>query len=275
MRKGRLRLAIAMVAATSALLVPAASRAVIIVGSDLSLPAARAPENCILSTPPCTRLPFNYHQGNAFPRMSPASGQVTSFGIKSGAAETVTFRLGQFPGSGGGVGAGTGPTVALPGAGTFSFPASLPVKAGDIVGFDGGPTRAVSGFPGGCLNGAGYILFNPPLTDDMTEMGDSSNACEVLVNAVIVPSNKFAIGKLRLKGSAGAGTLSLKLPGPGKLTLIGKGIVKAKKSVKKAGTAKLGVRPTGSAPGMVTLKVTFSPVGGTANTEQRAVTLHG
>jgi hypothetical protein len=275
MRSGRLRPAIAVIALAWALLLPATSRAVIIVGSDLSLPAARAPESCILSTTPCTRLPINYHTGNAFPRLSPTSGLVTSFRIKTGAAETVTFRLGQFPGSGNGVGAGTGPTVALPGAGTFTFPASLPIKAGDIVGMDGGPTRAVSGLPGGCGNGAIYGLFNPPLTDDMTEMGDSTNACELLVDAVIQPSTKFSIGKLRLKGGAGAGRLTLKVPGPGKLSLVGKGVAKDKKNVKNAGTARLRVRPTGSVPRTVTLKITFSPTGGTPNTEKRTVTLHG
>jgi hypothetical protein len=163
--------------------------------------------------------------------------------------------------------------VAIQAAGTFSVPAAMPVKAGDIIGLDAPATRSVSGLPGGCLNGAGYVLFNPPLTNGMTETGDSTNACEVLVNAVIVPSKKFSFGKLRLKRGASTATLTVKVPGPGKLSLAGVGIAKAKKNVKAAGETKLRVRPLGSASGTFTLKVTFSPSGGTPNTEKHKITL--
>ena len=261
--------------AAAAMLLPAASQAAIVVGSDLTLPATRAAEDCILSTPPCTRLPFAVHAGNAFPRKSPAKGQITSFGIKSGAAETATFRLGQFPASGNGISTATGPTVALPSAGTYSFPVTMPIKVGDIVGMDAGPTHAVSGLPGGCLNGAGYVLFHPPLTNGIAQAGDSTNACEVLVNAVIVPSGKFTFAKLRQNKGAGTATLTVKLPGPGKLSLAGKGVARVKKKAKAAGKAKLQIRPVGAVTGTVTLRirVTFSPTGGDPNTEKRKITL--
>jgi hypothetical protein len=258
------------------MVLPGSSGAVIVVGSDLTLPAARSPENCILSTPLCTRLPFAYHAGNAFAAKSPTKGQITSFGIKSGGSEAVTFRLGQFPGNGGGIGTGTGPTVALQAAGTFSVPAAMPVKVGDSIGLDAPATRTVTSLPGGCLNGAFYALFHPPLTNGVFQSGDSTNACELLVNAVIVPSNKFTFGKLRLNKGAGTATLIVKLPGPGKLSLSGKGVGRAKKKAKAAGKTKLRIRPVGAATGTVTLKVrvTFSPTGGSPNTEKRKVTLH-
>jgi hypothetical protein len=262
-------------------LAPAGSWAAITVGSDLTLPAASTPENCLLSTPPCTRLPFAYHAGNAYPRMSPTKGVVTSFGIKSAAAESVTFRLGQFPGAGAGRGGGTGPTVLVPGPGVFSFPANLNVQAGDVVGFDGSSTQAVTGLPGGCGNTpttGGYVLFNPPLTNGSVQQADSTNSCEVLVNAVIAPSNRFTIGKL--KPRSGIGILGIKVPGPGQLSLSGKG-ARGRKTAKQAGATKLKIRPTGSAKrslaatGRVTLKlkVIFAPVGGTPHAEKRKLTL--
>jgi hypothetical protein len=262
-------------------LAPAGSWAAITVGSDLTLPATSTAEHCILSTPPCTRLPLAYHTGNAFPRMSPAKGVVTSFGIKSAAAETVTFRLGQFPGAGAGRGGGAGPTVLVPGPGVFSFPASLKVRAGDIVGFDGSSTRAVTGLPQGCGNTpttGGYVLFNPPLTNGSVQQGDSTNSCEVLVNAVIEPSNRFSIGKL--KPHSGIGILGINVPGPGHLSLSGKG-ARGRMTAKQAGATKLKIRPTGSAKrslattGRVTLtvKVTFAPIGGTPHAEKRKLTL--
>ena len=137
-RLGRMTVELSALALVVAALYPAAPQASITVGSDLSLPATSSSENCVLSTPPCTRLLVGVHDGNPFPAKSPADGVILSFGLKtgvlSGANETVTFRLGRVDTItfGGATGAGTGPTVTVHEPGTYSFPAAnLPVKAGD------------------------------------------------------------------------------------------------------------------------------------------------
>jgi len=267
------------IALAVALAAPAAGSASITVGSDLTLPAASSPENCILSAPPCTRLAFAYHAGNPFPFKSPTNGTVTSFGIKTGMAETVTFRLGTIPSSASTAGSGTGPTVALPGPGTYSIATLLPIAADDRLGLDGSSTRAVSGLPGGCLNNAGYLLFNPPLTNGVVQTADSTNACELLVNAVVTPSNMVSFAKLKVNGN-GTAVLTVVVPGPGRLSLSrgARGGVKAK----EAGAAKLKVKPVGrakaelAANGRVTIRprVTFAPKGGTPRSVKHRIRLH-
>jgi hypothetical protein len=274
----RIKLGAIPIALAAALGLPSVSSASITVGSDLTLAAASSPENCILSAPPCTRVAGGYHAGNLLPFQSPTKGTVTSFGIKTGMAETVTFRLGRYANPNWS-GAGTGPTVALPGPGTYSIATLLPIEAGDRLGLDGSSTRAVSGLPGGCLNDAGYLLFHPPLTNGTAQVADSNNACELLVNAVITPSNEFKLGKLRTRAN-GSAVLAVVVPGPGRLSLS-RG-ARGGLNVNRAGAAKLKVKPIGAAKkrlvanGRVTImpKVTFSPMGGTPRTVKRRVRLH-
>jgi hypothetical protein len=157
-------------------------------GSDLSLPADSLSSTCAPASPPCTILLLRAHPGNAFPARAPVSGVVTSFGIRAGAAETVTFRLGRisnsFPSTGTGV--ATGPTVSLKGPGIYSFPTSLWVHTGDSVGIDTSSTASFSIQPA-C--NAAALIYSPPLVDGGTPQPAPANAtCEWLINAVFEPS---------------------------------------------------------------------------------------
>src|SRR5262245_34724834 len=159
-------------------------------GSDLSLPADSLKSTCAPATPPCTILLSQAHPGNAFPSRAPVAGLVRSFGIRAGAPETVTFRIGRLNLGGGvhdvGTGQATGPTVSLPGPGTYSFPASLWVHAGDSVGIDTSSTASFSIQPD-CH--AASFFFSPPLADGAPAQPIDANAsCEWLVNAVFDPS---------------------------------------------------------------------------------------
>jgi hypothetical protein len=105
------------------------------------------------------------------------------------------------------------------------------------------------------------------------------------------PSNKFDFGGVKLNKDKGTATLSVQVPGPGTLSLSGKGIVGqrparlahtvAEKKVTKAGTVKLTVKAKGNAKrklngtgkAKVKAKVTFTPAGGTAKTERKRITL--
>ena len=296
-RLGRMTVELSALALVVAALYPAAPQASITVGSDLSLPATSSSENCVLSTPPCTRLLVGVHDGNPFPAKSPADGVILSFGLKtgvlSGANETVTFRLGRVGTItfGGATGAGTGPTVTVHEPGTYSFPAAnLPVKAGDYLGFDSSSTRAKSSVSGGaCFNGGGYLTYYPVLVDGGSNTpADANSSCELLVNAVIEPSNAFSFGKLNRNKKRGTATLAVSLPGPGELTASGKGVKDTSaagagisKTVGAAGTVKLVFKAQGKKAkklkkkGKVGLKakITYTPTGGAATTQTKKLKL--
>jgi hypothetical protein len=276
---------------------PASARATITVGSNLTLPPTDQSDNCILSTPPCTHLLVGVHPGNPYPAVSPTSGTIVSFGLRtgvlSGANETDTFRLGRIEQTccaGGGMGDGTGPTITVHEPGTYSFPASLPVKAGDYVGIDTTSTRAVADYPGNCASPAAYLTYHPVLTNGGAfQPADANSICELLVNMVIQPSNTFSFGKLKGNFKLGIVILTVEVPGPGTLTVAGKGVKRASspgagvvsKKVSVAGQAKLKIKAAGKArgrldsTGKVTVKavITFSPVGGDPSTQKRKIKL--
>lgn len=103
------------------------------------------------------------------------------------------------------------------------------------------------------------------------------------------PSNKFSVPRTTISSKTGAATLSVKLPGAGKLELVGSA-KSGKKKIKvgrvvltanKSGTFKLTLKPSKAAKKLlrskgklkVTLKLTFTPKGGTAKSSTKTVTL--
>lgn len=61
----------------------------------------------------------------------------------------------------------------------------------------------------------------------------------------IEPSNRFRFGKLRRKRN-GAATLTVEIPGPGRLALSGKGLRNDRREPNRAGRSKLALKPKGS-----------------------------
>ena len=103
------------------------------------------------------------------------------------------------------------------------------------------------------------------------------------------PSNQFSVPKTAISSKTGSATVSVKLPGKGKLELLGQA-KSGKKTIKvgrvvltanKAGTFKLTLKPGKKAKAMlkskgklkVTLKLTYTPTGGSAKSSTRTVTL--
>jgi hypothetical protein len=115
--------------------------------------------------------------------------------VKTGAADTITFRLGHITTvpAGGGVASATGPTAMLAAAGTFSIPARVPVATGDTVGFDFATATGSHAFPdplsAGCFNGGFAFFYNPHLVDGAAPQApqNGTNSCELLVNATVEP----------------------------------------------------------------------------------------
>jgi hypothetical protein len=98
----------------------------------------------------------------------------------------------------------------------------------------------------------------------------------------VTPSNAFTFGKLKLNKKNGTATLQVKVPGAGKLQLIGSKTVAANsKSAKKKSTVALKVRAKGGAAtklrkkGKVklTIRVKFTPAGGKAKVKPKTVKL--
>lgn len=106
---------------------------------------------------------------------------------------------------------------------------------------------------------------------------------------VLPPSNAFSVTRKAISSKTGKATISLKLPGAGKVVLVGKA-KNGKKSINvgkvtldaaKAGTFNLTLTPSGAAKQVlkqkgslkVTLAITFTPTGGSAKATNSAVTL--
>jgi N-acetylneuraminic acid mutarotase/glucose/arabinose dehydrogenase len=92
-------------------------------------------------------------------------------------------------------------------------------------------------------------------------------------------SNLFSLGKPKLNRKLGTANLPVTIPGRGTLVLGGKGIVGQKKGSSAAGTVNLLVKTTSqkellaTGRARVTVKVTFTPVGGTANSMSKTLVL--
>jgi ABC-type phosphate transport system substrate-binding protein len=106
---------------------------------------------------------------------------------------------------------------------------------------------------------------------------------------VVPPSNSFSVTKKAISSKTGKVTISLKLPGAGKVVMVGKAKA-GKKTIKvgkvtlnaaKAGTFNLSLTPSAAAKQLlkkngslkVKLQLTFTPSGGTAKSTNSAVTL--
>lgn len=95
------------------------------------------------------------------------------------------------------------------------------------------------------------------------------------------PSNAFKFGKLKRNKGKGTAKLQVEVPGPGQLMLTGKKVKKKTLDAKRAGTLALAIVPKSQLAGKLkskgaaqtSIKVTFTPSGGTANARTKSVKL--
>jgi hypothetical protein len=281
-------------------LAPATSHAVIVIGSDTTLPATTTHVPCTFASPPCTFLSFAVQPGNPYPARSPTKGVVTSFALKSGAqplaGEMVRFRLGRFETGTtlAATGAGVGPTVTLSPTLINVVPANLPIDVGDAVGIDVFSTTSAIAAQGSCGIGMGsHILYAPPLTDGGSfQPAIGNSTCELLVQATVQPSSVFGINpkqvyKVAIKKPKII--LPIELPGPGGIKVFGKGVARqgaskggaVTRTVNAAGTVKLRITLAAktlrkletAGKAALRLNVTFTPVGGKQETQTRKLKL--
>lgn len=168
----------------------ASAGAAVVSGSNLSQAPNNATCSAVISPSACTLTVAGLPEASRAPGGVRAgiSGVIVGWKIRVSAPVVAAIRLRVVRGT---TGAGTGPSEAFPViAGIHSFPARLPVQAGDEIGLDAevSPPYALpvirSDAPG-----ASFSLWSPPLADgddrDPTSPGVAD--AELLMNVTIEP----------------------------------------------------------------------------------------
>ncbi|HEU4980576.1 MAG TPA: hypothetical protein VFT14_05110 [Solirubrobacterales bacterium] len=161
------------------------------------------------------------------------------------------------------------------GSGLNTFPASVPVSSGDLLGFN------VNGAANACtfdVPGDSVLVRTGNLADGasgtFTPLADS----RLNLSAVLVPTNGFSFGAVTRDRRTGTATLEIQLSNPGAVTLSGKGLKKTgrrTKTVAVASTVRFGVAAGGgrkkklNRKGEVSVRLaaTFTPTGGDPATQ--------
>ena len=164
------------------------------------------------------------------------------------------------------------------------FPASVPVKTGDVLGVSGNSsvdTACTFAAPGDSV-----LTINANLADGESADFSSASNHRVNVSAVFVPSNSFTPGAITRNKKKGIATLTVNVPNPGELTGSGNGVKASSagavisKSV-GAGQAQLLIKAQGkkkkqlNQKGKVKLSVavTYTPTSGDPSTQSVKVKL--
>jgi len=225
--------------------------------------------------------------GNAY--VVPGAGTITSWShnARAGAGQTFTmkvFRKVADPARYQVVGH-DGPRPLAAGA-LNTFPASVPVMPGDVLGLNNGSPVATScGFP---VTGESYLFRNGNLADGESDAFSSFSGYRLNISAVFVYSNAFTLGKAKLNKKKGTATLTATVPNPGELTGSGNGVKVASvagavtsKTVTAPGAVKLTIRAKGkkkatlNETGKVKVKpkITYTPTGGDPSTQSKKLKL--
>jgi hypothetical protein len=246
------------------------------------------PESVSCSTSAVDFVQPTVTSGN--PYVVPGAGTITSWShnARSGANQTLTmkvFRKLADPSTYIAVGH-DGPRPLA--AGTLNtFPASIPVKPGDVLGLNRASPNITACFI--LVPGETYLFSPGNLADGAPPVPFSSASNQrPNISAEFVPSNAFTLGKAKRNKKKGTATLTVDVPNPGQLTGSGKGVKVASaagavisKTVTAPGAVKLTVKAKGkqrktlNETGKVKLKpkITYTPTGGDPNTQSRKLKL--
>jgi hypothetical protein len=175
----------------------------------------------------------------------------------------------------------------LTGGALNTFPASVAVKAGDVLGNSVPPAAGAPGC-GFDVFGETFLFGIGNLPDGASGDFESTTNARINVSAVVSPSNTFALGKVKRNQDKGTATLTVSVPNPGELVLAGKGVKRASaagavvaKTVTAPGDVKLKIRAKGkkkrklNETGKVKVKptITYTPTSGDPNTQSRRLKL--
>jgi hypothetical protein len=249
--------------------------------------------------------------------VAPFSGVIVHWGVRLGTeteAQSIRIRVVRRVNAKQFTVIASGPPESVPGGGgTYVFPSRLPIESGDEVGLESGTGAAIewrAPLPGGhnfeyfpaspLLDGEETPL--PTLTSSDTEhsfnvevepdcdhdgLGDETQdpdtaACHP------PPSNEFTLGKPKRNPRRGFARLPVNVPGPGVLSLWGKGVFALRlhgnlpaRSAYKAGTVNLLVKPQPKTKrrlervgrAKVRITVTYTPTGGMPKSQGKTLVL--
>jgi hypothetical protein len=172
-----------------------------------------------------------------------------------------------------------------------TFPASIRVSKGDVLGFytdsDSTPCN-LNNIP------SASIFYYPPNFETPNLADGASGAFAVdegdyllNVEATFDPDNSFNLGAISRNKKKGTATIAANVPNAGTLTVSGKGVKAAASraqtavSISAPGKVKVPIRAKGkqrsklNSTGKVNVKatITYTPTGGTARTQKRKVKL--
>jgi hypothetical protein len=171
-----------------------------------------------------------------------------------------------------------------------TFPASVPVKPGDVLGLNqAGPPGPQFGTA--CrfdVPGESFLSRGGNLADGQAAAFPPDAEARLNISAVFVPSNSFSAGKVKRNEKKGTATLTVNVPNPGELTGSGNGVKAASSgkagtsnAVTTPGAAQLVIKAKGkkrrklNETGKVKLNVnvTYAPTGGDPSTQLTKVKL--
>jgi hypothetical protein len=167
-----------------------------------------------------------------------------------------------------------------------TFPASVPVKPGDVLGLNRASPNITACFI--LVPGESYLFRPGNLADGASGAFSSASNQRPNISAEFVPSNAFTLGEAKHHKKKGTATLTVDVPNPGELALSGNGVktagvagAVAAKTVPTAGEVKLMIKAKGkkrrklNEAGKVGVKprVTYTPTGGDPSTQSRKLKL--
>jgi hypothetical protein len=242
-------------------------------------PGNPAPSGTCLDFTPIDRLQPTVSSGNSY--VVPDGGTAITSWSTNGSADlnqTLTlkvFRKVADPASYEVVAHDTEPIVS---GSLNTFPVNLPVQSGDVLGSTTNPGAS------GCAFAAGdsYLSLAGSLGDGQAGSFSAPPSNRLNLSAVVAlakPDNTFSFLGTKLNRKSGTAVVIVSLPGPGSLTLAGRGLLGTTAS--GAGAVSLPVTPKKktrrrlrrSGVANVSVKVTFTPPGGDPNSLSAPVTL--
>jgi hypothetical protein len=245
-------------------------------------PGSSPPELCNVGPTDLTQASVG--SGNSY--VMPGEGTITSWTHNAAGPAGQTLKMKVFrpiAGSTYSVVGHDGPRNLVPDQ-LNTFPASIPVKAGDLLGVNNANAGTV---PNACTFaavGTDFLMSGDTPDGGQVTFGQA-NMRRVNVTAVFVPTNTVAIGATKRKKKNGTAKLTLNVPNAGELTASGKGVkVSGAAAISKAvtpGEATLLIKAKGkkkrklndTGKVKVSLTITYTPTGGDTSSQSTKVKL--
>lgn len=172
---------------------------------------------------------------------------------------------------------------ALVGGALNTFPASVAVKAGDVLGLSTPPSAGQPGCLFEITGESGSLRRDGILADGESGefMAGANPDRRVNISALVSPTNAFTLGDLDRNKKKGTAKLTVNISNPGELVLSGKGLRRREKAPGAAGDVVLKIKANKNKldrleeNGKVKVKpkITFTPTGGDPSTQSRKLKL--